>query len=487
MTEADWDLVVAGGGAAGLAAALTAARHGRKVLVVERTDQCGKKLAITGGKKGNFTHADAPEIMARQFNTRPSVLLKLMRRFPCPRIITFFETLGIKHLVDADGCIWPCPKSAPRLRDELVSGIQKAGGSIATHAHVTALEPTGLLWQVQTENRESGIGNREESGIGNRESGIDPRFKIRDSTFRARAVLVSTGGKSYPATGSSGDGYLLAERLGHQVRPLYSALASLVTEGKFRDLSGITVGKTRVTMRIGESGIGNLESGIENQSEVRGSRFEIRRSYDRAESEFAETAPFLFAGASITGRAVINLCGFAGKALLEGRPVTAVVDWLPDRNDEDIRAELADQRLRHGRMQINNFITVRSAGRLADLLCDEAQVPRTRRLAEMSRDETSRIIRVLKATEMNIVDTEPLARATVTGGGVALDEIDLETFESRLHPGLYFAGEILDVWGRSGGYNLHFAWASGIAVGEAAGAGSANVEVRSANVRTSDC
>jgi hypothetical protein len=149
--------------------------------------------------------------------------------------------------------------------------------------------------------------------------------------------------------------------------------------------------------------------------------------------------------------------------------VTAIVDWLPDLSEDELRAEINEERMRRGRMQVNNFIASRSAKRLANLLCVRAAIPADRVLAELPREELHRLVAALKSTEIRVLGTEPLARATVTGGGVALDEVDLNRFESRLHKGLYFAGEVLDVWGRSGGYNLHFAWASGIAAGEAIG------------------
>ncbi len=431
MTGAEWNLVIVGGGAAGLAAGLTAARRGKRVIILERTNECGKKLAITGGKKGNFTHSDEPEIMSRQFNAEPRVLLPLMRRFPYARIVSFFEELGIHHLVDDDGCIWPNPKSAPRLRDELVQAFVRAGGRIDTGAHVCGIQRTDEHWLLRTDT----------------------------GSLNAGAVLIATGGKSYPATGSSGDGYGLAARLGIRVEPVYSALASLVTQGEFAELSGITVGKTTVSLIIADAG--------ERSDTASEAILQAKRSCERSGPAICETAPFLFAGKSITGRAIINLCGFAGKALLEGKQVAAIVDWLPDQTEPELLAEIADQRMRHGKMHVSNFIAAKSAKRLALLLCGRAGVPEERRLAELSRDETKRLLDILKCTEIEVVDTEPLARATVTGGGVALAEVSLDTFESRKHKRLYFAGEVLDVWGRSGGYNLHFAWASGIAAGEA--------------------
>lgn len=450
MPEAEWNLVVVGGGAAGLAAGLTAARRGKRALVLERTNECGKKLAITGGKKGNFTHNDEPEVMARRFNTEPRLLLPLLRRFPYTRVVEFFEELGIHHLVDDEGCVWPNPKSAPRLRDELVKAFVRAGGRIETGAHVCGVQRAGESWLVRTDA----------------------------GALNADSVLIATGGKSYPATGSSGDGYELAARLGIRVEPVYSALASLVTQGDFAELSGITVGKTTVRLRIEDaektqSRLGSrshradAESVGERSDTASEAVLQAQRSCERSGPALSETAPFLFAGKSITGRAIINLCGFAGKALLDGRRVTAIVDWLPDQTEPELLAEIADQRMRHGKLHVSNFIAAKSAKRLALLLCGRARVPEERRLAELSNDETKRLLAILKRTEIEVVGTEPLARATVTGGGVALEEVSLDTFESRKHKGLYFAGEVLDVWGRSGGYNLHFAWASGIAAGEA--------------------
>ena len=433
-----WDLIVVGGGAAGLAAGLTAARRGKRVLILERTNECGKKLAVTGGKKGNFTHTDEPETMARQYNTETRVLLKLMRRFPYLRIIEFFRQLGVRHIVDEEGCVWPNPKSAPRLRAALVDAFRGASGIITTHAHVAGIDP----------RRE-----HPDRGAMTNHCTPEPAWRWTVATdsgrYSTRSVLICTGGMSYPATGSSGDGYELARRLGHRVEPVYSALASLVFDGEFSELSGITIGKTTVTLRIAD-------------------RLRQDRGKDSSPTiKPSETAPFLFAGKCITGRAVINLCGFAAKALQEGRSVTAIVDWLPDSTEADLREEIAEQRIHHGRMQVNNFIASKSAKRLANLLCGKAGLPGDRIVAELSRAELSRLLDVLKRTEIKIAGAEPLARATVTGGGVVLDEVDLTTFESKLHEGLFFAGEILDVWGRSGGYNLHFAWASGIAAGEA--------------------
>lgn len=415
MTENDrlmrrWDLIVVGGGAAGLVTALTAARQGKSVLILERTDECGKKLAITGGKKGNFTHADEPAIMAQQYNTEPQVLFGLMRRFPYQRIIRFFEELGIGHQVDEDGCVWPIPKSAPRLRAALVAAVRAAGAIIHTKARVIRITPG---WQVHTAAK----------------------------TYSAAAVLIATGGISHPATGSSGDGYELARSVGHRIVPGYSALASLKTAGEFAQLAGITIGKTTVRLRIGTDAV-------------------IPR-------RLTETGPFLFAREYITGRPVINLSGFAAQALQNGKAVQAVIDWLPDLPEELLKRELTALRDRYGRRQVNNFIATRTAKRLANLLVERAGLPPERTVSGLSRAELRKLLAVLKQTEITIIGTEPVSRATVTGGGVALEEVDLLSGESRLQPGLFFAGEILDVWGRSGGYNLHFAWATGIAVGEA--------------------
>jgi predicted Rossmann fold flavoprotein len=403
-------LVVVGGGAAGLACAAACGRIGVRALVLEKTDGCGRKLALAGGRRGNFTHAIPPRDMAQRFDCDRTWLLPLLRRFPYQRITGFFHSLGIDHRTDDDGCVWPIRSNAAGLRDALLREATRHGPEVRTNCAVRSIAP--------------------EHG----------RFRLAladGSSLLAARVLISTGGASYPHTGSTGDGLILARSLGLAVVNWFPALASLRTEESLRHLAGITQEKVTMTVLVG--------------------------------SEPVRTAQghFIFAHDHVSGSSVLNLCGYAARALAEKRPVILRVDWVPDVSISDLSARFRAGRAENPRQQVATSLCRFVSRRLADLLCHRAQVLKERRLTELCRDEAARLCHVLKQTDFTVTGTEPMERATASGGGVSLSEVDNARLEAHRLPGLFLAGEVLDVWGETGGYNLHFAWATGLAVAEA--------------------
>jgi predicted Rossmann fold flavoprotein len=410
------DLAVVGGGAAGLACAVAAGRLGLKVTVLERTDRCGNKLALTGGGKGNFTHAEPPRTMADRFDCDTRLIMPLLRKFSYQRVIEFFSGLGIEGRTDDDGCVWPKGTDATGLKDALLRELAANGGVVKTGCRVTGLEPG---WQVRMAN---------------------------GSIVAARNVCLATGGASYPRTGSTGDGLALCRGLGLATVDWFPALASLKTGEDLSGLAGVT--HPRVEMAL-------LVAGDEPRT---------------------ATGHFIFAHAHVSGSSVLNLCGYAARALAEKRQVVLRVNWVPGRSASELADEFATARAGHPKKQLGTFLGVFVARRLAALLCVLAGVPADRVLAHLTRGEQDSVINQLRSTELAITGTEPIERATVTGGGVSLDEVDLKTMQARRFPGLYFAGEVLDGWAETGGYNLHFAWATGIRAAEsvAASLGSAS-------------
>ncbi len=404
------DLVVVGGGAAGLACAVTAVRLGLGAVILERTDRCGSKLAVTGGGKGNFTHAEPPRAMAEKFDCDVRLTVPLLRKFPFQRIVEFFSGLGIEARTDADGCVWPVRADAAGIRDAMVRETVVLGGLVKTGCRVTGLEPG---W----------------------------RIRLADgSTVDARNVCLATGGASYPRTGSTGDGLALCRGLGLATVDWFPALASLRTRDDLSGLAGVTQPRVEMTL---------LVAGSEPRT---------------------ATGHFIFAHTHVSGSSVLNLCGHAARALAERKQVVLRVDWVPGRSATELAEEFAAARAGHPTRQLGTFLGSFMARRLAARLCATAGIPADRLLAHLSRTEQESIIGQLRATEFPITGTEAIERATVTGGGVALDEVDLKTMAARRFPGLYFAGEVLDVWAETGGYNLHFAWATGIRAAEAVAA-----------------
>jgi predicted Rossmann fold flavoprotein len=390
-----------------MACAVAAARLGVVAVVLEKTERCGNKLALAGGRKGNFTHALGPREMADRFDCDPRLLVPLLKRFPYQRVVEFFRSLGIEHRVDDDGCVWPVRSDAAGLVGALLADFARNGGRVETQARVFRIIP----------------------GQG---------VELADGrVVQARNVLLATGGASYPHTGSSGDAVNLASALGLATVAWFPALASLKTREDLSALAGATQPKVGMELLVD----GRV----------------VRRAVGH----------FIFAHSHVSGSSVLNLCGYAARALAQGRAVVLRVDWIPDIEAEALGAEFARARREHPKRLAATFINPWMPRRLALLLVARSGVEPGRVMAELTREDETCLGAELKATDFEIVGTEPMARATATGGGVALAEVDFATMAARRIPGLYVAGEALDLWGETGGYNLHFAWASGIAAAEA--------------------
>lgn len=410
MTERPYDLVFVGGGASGLAGAVAAARLGLKTLVLEKMDRCGHKLALTGGRKGNLTHEADPRAMAQRFDCEPSRIVPLLRRFPFSRIVAFFSNLGLRCRLDDDGCVWPERGRAGDVRDALVEAAERAGADIQTGHRVVKVEPRQQEWQVLSEA----------------------------GSVKAKNVCLATGGASYPQTGSTGDGLELCRRLGLETTDWFPALASLTVQERLDHLAGTTHDTVKMELAV------------------------------EGEKPRSAAGHFIFAHGFISGSAILNLSGHAARALASGREVELRVDWCPDRSRERLTGELAACRRDHPKKRLTNVLAQYVSRRLAAELAARANVDGARLITELRRSELEPVLRQLKATEFSITGTEPIERATVTGGGLKLSEVDITTCRVHKCPGLHVVAELLDTWAETGGYNLHFAWATGIAVAEAA-------------------
>ena len=403
-------LVIVGGGASGLACALTATRLGVSTVLLERMDRCGSKLAITGGSRANLTHADTPRGMARKFSCEPGLLIPLLRMVPYQRVVEFFASVGVRCRTDDAGCIWPEGMGASRLRDQLVHAARAGGVDIRTGCRVRAVSRDTGMWHTD-------LGGRD---------------------MVAGAVCIATGGASRPGTGSSGDGLGLCSSLGLATTGWFPALCSLEPRQPVEELAGIT--QQPVSMVLSVAGDA------------------VRKA----------TGHFIFAHRYVSGSAILNLAGHAARALQQKQDVRLTVDWIPALGPAALDGEIRTGRARQGHRLVVNWLNRFVARRLADRLVRDAGVPPDRRMTELARTELQALVRVLKQTVFDIKGTEPIERATVTGGGVVLDEVELTTCEARRLPRLYITGELLGTWAETGGYNLHLAWATGIAAGEAA-------------------
>ncbi len=409
------DLVVVGGGAAGFMAAIFAAEHaprGTRILLLERSRDGGRKILISGGGRCNVLPS---RLDPRWYHTDSSsnTLKKLLLAWPLREQRRFFEgNLGIPlKLEEETGKLFPVSDRARDVRDALVERVRGAGVEIRFGTSMEGLEPAGGGWQLALDGGE---------------------------VLEAPLVLLATGGLSVPATGSDGTGLRLVERLGHTLHPLYPALTPLLAQPPVHaELAGVSLD---LTLTAPDS---------PGKPEARGG--------------------FLFTHRGYSGPAVLDLSHLAVRSRGTPRPAEIRVRWTHE-TPEAWDARLVDAARERGGIGVATLLRERLPQRLADRLLGEVGVPLDRTVARLPRDERRTLAEALGAYLLPWTGDEGYRKAEVTGGGVSLAEVHPRTLESRVRPGLFLCGELLDAFGPIGGFNFAWAWATGRSAGLGAAA-----------------
>lgn len=414
MTDSEpLDILVIGCGAAGLFAAAWAGRTARAagcplaIMGVDGARKLGAKILVAGGGRCNVTHRVVSE--ADYAGSSPPAIRKVLRRFTEADTVAFFEAAGVELKTEETGKLFPVSDSARTVLAALVRETEAAGCRLVHPARVTGLERSASGLQATTDT----------------------------GRFDSRRVILCTGGKSLPKSGSDGLGFDLARSLGHSVtEPLVPALVPLVlpAEHWIRSLAGLTL-PTEVTLRAAS-----------------GKRL------------FTTTGSTLCTHVGLSGPAILDVSRhwLVGRAADPG--VSLSLNWLPGETGESMeRLILASP----GR-GVPALLRGRLPDRLIRTLCEQAEAPAA---GDLSREARRRLIGLLTATPLPVIGDRGFTVAEATAGGVPLAEVKLDTLESRICPGLHFAGEVLDVDGRIGGFNFQWAWASGFVAGSAAARG----------------
>lgn len=430
-------IVIVGGGAAGLMAAITAAEQGTSpVLVLERSRDGGRKILISGGGRCNVLPS---QLDPRDYVTAssPNTLKKLLLSWPLREQRRFFEDgLGIPlKLEEESGKLFPVSDRARDVRDRLVERARHAGVHFRFETSVEDLAPAG-----PEEGAEAEVGWEILLNGGER--------------LTARRVILATGGLSVPATGSDGTGLRILERLGHSVHDLYPALTPLLADPPVHsELAGISLEVTLVAPKWRENSA--VDRSMEERARVPGDR--PGSPPQGGSREFR--GGFLFTHRGYSGPAVLNLSHIATLSRAgQGHPIH--VRWTHET------AERWDERLRErGGGGVGTLLRGKLPARLVERLLEEAEVPASFLISRLTRGERLRLSSLLGAYPLPWTGDEGYRKAEVTGGGVALDEVHPRTLESRLLPGLFLCGELLDAFGPIGGYNFAWAWATGRAAG----------------------
>ena len=403
------DLVVVGAGAAGLATAIFAARAAPhlRVRCVDGARRIGAKILVSGGSRCNVTNRVVTE---RDFWGGSSrVVRNVLRAFPAPRAAAFFEELGVRLHEEEDGKLFPDSNTSRTVLDALLNEAARLNIVIDTGHRVTAVR-------------------KDDEGF---------VVSFAGSEIRSRAVVIATGGRSLPKTGSDGAGYDLVRRLGHGYVETTPALAPLVLDGgTHAALAGVSHGAV-LSLRVN----GRIETRLEGS--------------------------LLWTHFGMSGPVVLNMSRHWHRMRLDGASVDVMVNLVPGESFESLEAWWLEQERERPRAQVATIVAMRVPSAVADAWLGVAGVGSDVTMAHLPRDDRRRLIHALVETPVMVVDSRGYGYAEVTAGGIPLDEIDPATMQSRVCPGVFLVGEILDVDGRLGGFNFQWAWSSGWVAGHA--------------------
>ncbi|MCL2121827.1 MAG: NAD(P)/FAD-dependent oxidoreductase [Clostridiales bacterium] len=418
------EVLVVGGGPAGLLAAIRAARMGVRVTVAERNGVLGKKLSITGKGRCNITNTGDVADFILQYGEQGRFLYSAFSRFFHQDIRQLLTEAGLETKEERGGRVFPLSDQAADVTAALERTLLREGVELLRGCRVQSL----ILAPDRAANRVLGVTLR------------DPWDQ---SEIRAGAVVVATGGMSYPLTGSTGDGYGWAKAAGHRVTAIRPALVPLET------------GDTWVAELTGLS-LRNVKASLWATSPDSG----------KAYQEAALQGELMFAHFGLTGPVILSLSRYVREDLLP--PVTIRIDLKPALSPETLDKRLLRDFAKYQKKQLANAMADLLPRALIPYVIRFAGLEESLPIAELTRAGRQAIGRVLKALPVDITGTKPMEEAIVTAGGVDVSEVDPKTMASRKAAGLYFAGELLDIDGLTGGYNLQAAFSTGWIAGESA-------------------
>lgn len=405
------DMIVIGGGAAGMMAALAAADRGCSVLLLERNAKVGRKLYITGKGRCNVANdCSVPEVL-QHVPRNPKFLMSAVTRFPPEAVKAFFEGLGVPLKTERGNRIFPQSDRAADIIDALFQALRRK--------RVSLVEDRAVRLLTDEEGRISGV-------------------KGEHGSYSARAVILATGGASYPLTGSSGDGYEMAAAVGHTIVPPKPSLVPLVAEGEdCRRMQGLS--------------LRNVAVKVKNQ---------------KKKVIYAEQGELLFTHFGLSGPLILSAS--AHMRDFEKDHYQVIIDLKPALDEEKLEQRLLRDFAERANQDFHNVLEGLLPRLMVSVMVERSGIPGDTKAHSITKAQRRRLLEELKGFRIDIAGPRPLAEAIITSGGVKVSEVDPHTMASKRLPGLYLAGELLDVDAYTGGFNLQIAWSTGRAAGEGA-------------------
>ena len=401
------DLIVVGGGPAGMFAAITAARKGAKVLLLEKNDRLGKKLLITGKGRCNVTNDCPAEEVLRNTPRNGRFLYSAMTAFPPESTKQFFENQGCPLKTERGNRVFPQSDRSASILDSLKKALTDQGVTVKTGRVRQILTLEGAVSGVRTDGDE----------------------------YTAPSVILATGGASYPATGSTGDGYAMAQKLGHRVIPAQGSLVPLETAGEdCRRMQGLSLRNVGVRL---------LDA--------------------RGKVLYRDFGELLFTHFGVSGPTVLS-----ASCHLKGEGCCLVIDLKPALEEGKLDARILRDLELYQNRTMENALTDLLPRSMIPVVLDRLEIDPAMQANSLTKEKRRALVGLLKAFRVEITGKRPVAEAIITSGGVKVSEIDPKTMESKLVPGLFFAGEVIDCDAYTGGFNLQIAWATAFAAGRSA-------------------
>ena len=401
----DYDAIVVGGGAAGLFAAIFAAERGRRVLLLEKGRKAGVKILMSGGTRCNITHDCDNRGIVEAFGSNGRFLHSALAAFGPKDVLAFFHAEGVMTKVEDTGKIFPVSDRAVDVLDAILRRLDRSRAKLALAEPALSVEKIA------------------EGG-----------FRVSTGTrqLTCEHLLITTGGLSYPGCGTTGDGYGFARQFGHTVTATRPALVPLTVNAAWvPELKGITVPQAGLKVFDPENKLLDARKGS-----------------------------MLFAHFGLTGPAPLDVSRAVSGHATPNR-LSLEMDFLPGETEAGFDDFLKVETLAQGKKQLAGVMAERLPRRICDAMLAQADMPLDRKAAALSKVDRQKLAAMAKRMRVPLRGTLGFEKAEVTAGGVSLDEVDSRTMQSKLQPGLYFAGEVLDLDGWIGGYNFQSAWSTG--------------------------
>lgn len=448
-------VIVVGGGPAGMMAAWAAAAKGHKVRLLEKNEKLGKKLFITGKGRCNVTNACPAEEFFSKIVTNPKFLYSSFSQFTNQEVMDFFTQNGCPLKTERGNRVFPVSDKSSDILRTMERALSQAGVQVQLHTEVLEL----LLEEEDAEvfkNAETKTSTKEKTNIEAKTCiGVKAKSQGKIREEKADAVIVATGGCSYPSTGSTGDGWIFAESAGHAITPPVPALVPLLLkEEEAKELQGLS--------------LKNIEIRV-----MQGKKEKYREFGEMLFTHFGASGPVILSASSFAAKEIRrkkNKDKTTGQNQFKERDTTSLtllIDLKPALTTEQLDARILRDFEEEKNKQFKNSLSRLLPAKLIPVMIRRSQIPPEKQVNEITREERRHLAQAIKEFSFTITGTRSFTEAIITQGGLSVKEINPSTMESKKAKHLYFAGEMLDTDAVTGGYNLQIAWSTGWTAGNA--------------------